>query len=105
MAEQLIAETCRKQGIPRDQLTLHADRGAPMTAQTVAQLLEELGVTKSHSRPHTSDDNPFSEAQFKTLLVQPLTPPSTRAQLPGAVIARATRSFDSGFLTFVSHCY
>jgi putative transposase len=53
------AETCRKQGIQRDQLTLHADRGAPMTVQTVAQLLEELEVTKSRSRPHTSDDNPF----------------------------------------------
>lgn len=71
LAEQLIAETCRKQGIQRDQLTLHADRGAPMTAQTVVQLLEELGVTKSHSRPHTSDDNPFSEAQFKTLKYRP----------------------------------
>jgi putative transposase len=71
LAEQLIGETCRKQGIQRDQLTLHADRGAPMTAQAVAQLLEELGVTKSHSRPHTSDDNPFSEAQFKTLKYRP----------------------------------
>lgn len=71
LAEQLIAETCRKQGIQRDQLTLHADRGAPMTAQTVAQLLEDLGVAKSHSRPHTSDDNPFSEAQFKTLKYRP----------------------------------
>ena len=70
-APKVIAETCRKQGIQRDQLTLHADRGAPMTAQTVAQLLEELGVTKSHSRPHTSDDNPFSEAQFKTLKYRP----------------------------------
>ena len=71
LAEQLIAATCRKQGIARDQLTLHADRGAPMTSQTVAQLLEELGVAKSHSRPHTSDDNPFSEAQFKTLKYRP----------------------------------
>ena len=71
LAERLIAETCRKQGIERDQLTLHADRGAPMTAQTVAQLLEDLGVNKSHSRPHTSDDNPFSEAQFKTLKYRP----------------------------------
>jgi putative transposase len=71
LAEQLIGETCCKQGIQRDQLTLHADRGAPMTAQAVAQLLEKLGVTKSHSRPHTSDDNPFSEAQFKTLKYRP----------------------------------
>ena len=72
LAEQLIGETCRKQGIQRDQLTLHADRGAPMTAQAVAQLLEELGVTKRH--PHTSDDNPFSEAQFKTLKYRPDSP-------------------------------
>jgi len=71
LAEQLIAETCRKQGIARDQLTLHADRGAPMTSQTVAQLLEEPGVVKSHSRPYTSNDNPFSEAQFKTLKYRP----------------------------------
>ena len=71
LAEHLIAETCRKQGIERDKLTLHADRGAPMTSQTVAQLLEDLGVAKSHSRPHTSDDNPFSEAQFKTLKYRP----------------------------------
>ena len=71
LAEQLIAETCRKQEIEREQLTLHADRGAPMTSQTVAQLLEDLGVAKSHSRPHTSDDNPFSEAQFKTLKYRP----------------------------------
>ena len=71
LAEQLIVEACRKQGIERDQLTLHADRGAPMTSQTVAQLLEDLGVAKSHSRPHTSDDNPFSEAQFKTMKYRP----------------------------------
>lgn len=70
-AEQLIAETCRKQGIAPDQLTLHADRGAPMTSQSVAQLLEDLGVAKSHSRPYTSDDNPFSESQFKTMKYRP----------------------------------
>jgi len=71
LAEQLIAETCRKQAVEREQLTLHADRGAPMTSQTVGQLLEDLGVAKSHSRPHTADDNPFSEAQFKTLKYRP----------------------------------
>ncbi len=71
LAEQLIAETCRKQGSERDQLTLHADRGAPMTSQSVAQLLEDLGVAKSHSRPYTSDDNPFSESQFKTMKYRP----------------------------------
>jgi putative transposase len=71
LAEHLIAQTCGKQGIEREKLTLHADRGAPMTAQTVAQLLEDLGVAKSHSRPYTPDDNPFSESQFKTLKYRP----------------------------------
>jgi putative transposase len=71
LAEQLISESCRKQGIARDQLTLHADRGAAMIAKSLAQLLSDLGVDKSHSRPHTPDDNPFSEAQFKTMKYQP----------------------------------
>jgi putative transposase len=71
LAEQLIVESCRKQDIRRDQLTLHADRGAAMIAKTLAQLLTDLGVDKSHSRPHTPDDNPFSEAQFKTMKYQP----------------------------------
>lgn len=70
-AEQLIVESCRKQGIARDQLTLHADRGAAMIAKSLAQLLSDLGIDKSHSRPHTPDDNPFSEAQFKTMKYQP----------------------------------
>jgi putative transposase len=67
LAHQLIDQTCTRQRITRDTLTLHADRGGPMRAQTVAHLLSDLGVTKSHSRPYTPDDNPFSEAQFKTL--------------------------------------
>jgi putative transposase len=71
LAQQLILESCRKQAIQREQLTLHADRGAPMKSQTVAQLLESLAVAKSHSRPYTSNDNPFSEAQFKTLKNRP----------------------------------
>ena len=71
LAERLIAETCDKQDIPRGQLTLHADRGTSMTSVTVAQLLADLGVTKTHSRPHVSDDNPYSEAQFKTLKYRP----------------------------------
>lgn len=74
LAERLIAETCEKQQIPRDQLTLHADRGTSMTSVTVAQLLADLGVTKTHSRPHVSDDNPYSEAQFKTLKYRPEFP-------------------------------
>lgn len=71
LAEQLITESCQKQGIAQGQLTLHADRGAAMTAKTVAQLLVALGVTQSHARPYTPDDNPFSEAQFKTMKYRP----------------------------------
>ena len=71
LAKQLIAETARKQGIQPEQLTLHADNGSPMTGKPLSQLLLDLGITKSHSRPHTSDDNPFSEAQFKTMKYRP----------------------------------
>ena len=71
LAEQLIAETCTKQGIQPDQLTIHADRGSAMTSKPVALLLSDLGVTKTHSRPHVSNDNPYSEAQFKTLKYRP----------------------------------
>ena len=74
LAERLIRLTCQKQLIERGQLTLHADRGTSMTSKTVAFLLSDLGVTKSHSRPHVSNDNPFSEAQFKTLKYQPTFP-------------------------------
>jgi transposase InsO family protein len=71
LAQRLIADTLTKQHIARQQLTIHADRGSSMASKTVAQLLADLGVTKSHSRPHVSDDNPFSEAQFKTLKYRP----------------------------------
>jgi putative transposase len=71
LAEKLIADTAAKQGISRGQLTLHADRGSSMTSKPVAFLLADLGVTQSHSRPHVSNDNPFSEAQFKTLKYRP----------------------------------
>jgi len=71
LAEQLIAESCARQAIDADQLTLHADRGPAMTSKTVAQLLIDLNVAQSHSRPYTPDDNPFSEAQFKTLKYRP----------------------------------
>ncbi len=67
LASRLIDDSCSKHKIDRGQLTLHADRGTSMTSKTVALLLADLGVTKSHSRPHVSDDNPYSEAQFKTL--------------------------------------
>lgn len=71
LAETLIAETCAKHGIERDQLTLHADRGSSMRSKPVALLLSDLGVTKTHTRPYTANDNPYSEAQFKTLKYRP----------------------------------
>ena len=71
LAEKLIAATCAKQGISRGQLSIHADRGSSMTSKPVALLLADLGVTQSHSRPHVSNDNPYSEAQFKTLKYRP----------------------------------
>jgi len=74
LAERLIRETCERQGIVKDQLTIHADRGVSMRSKTVAQLMADLGVTKSHSRPHVCDDNPYSESQFKTLKYHPSFP-------------------------------
>ena len=74
LAERLIAATCAKHGIQPGQLTLHADRGGAMRSKPVALLLADLGVTKTHSRPHVSNDNPFSEAQFKTLKYCPQFP-------------------------------
>ena len=71
LAACLIEETCHKQGVRPQILTLHSDRGAPMTSKCTAQLLADLGVTRSLSRPQVSDDNPFSEAQFKTLKYHP----------------------------------
>ncbi len=71
LAEALIAETCARQGILPGQLTIHADRGSSMTSKPVTLLMADLGVTKTHSRPHVSNDNPYSEAQFKTLKYRP----------------------------------
>ena len=71
LAQELLRETCAKQGIQPGQLTIHADNGSAMISKSVAQLLIDLDVVKSHSRPHVSDDNPYSEAQFKTLKYRP----------------------------------
>jgi putative transposase len=71
IAEQLIAQACEQQHIARGQLTVHADRGSSMTSKPVAFLLADLGVTKTHNRPYTSTDNPYSEAHFKTLKYRP----------------------------------
>ena len=71
LAQQVIKQSCQQQQIVPDQLGLHADRGGPMVARTTAQLLDRLGVHKTHSRPYTPDDNPFSESQFKTMKYRP----------------------------------
>jgi putative transposase len=71
LAKKLIADTCERQHVEPGELTLHADRGSSMKSKCVAFMLADLGVTKTHSRPHVSDDNPYSEAQFKTLKYRP----------------------------------
>jgi putative transposase len=74
LAEELIAGCIYDQGVPAGQLTIHSDRGSSMTSKTVTQLLADLGVLQSHSRPHQSNDNPYSEANFKTLKYFPSFP-------------------------------
>jgi putative transposase len=96
LAQELIQQTCAKQGIPAGQLTIHADHGSPMISKTVAQLLLDLGVTKTHSRPHVSDDNPYSEAQFKTLKYRPDYPDRFGCLLDARTWAQA-------FFTWYNH--
>jgi putative transposase len=74
LAKRLIADTCGKQQIPAEQLTIHADRGSSMRSKPVAFLMADLGVTKTHSRPYVSDDNPYSESQFRTMKYRPEFP-------------------------------
>jgi putative transposase len=88
LAQRLIRQTCVKENIERGQLTIHADRGTSMTSQTVAQLLATLGVVKSHSRPQVSNDNPFSESQFKTLKYQPEFPQRFASHEHGLMFCR-----------------
>lgn len=88
LAEVLIAATCAKEGITPQQLTIHADRGSAMTSKLVAQLLADLGVVKTHSRPHVSNDNPFSEAQFKTMKYRPSYPDRFGSLVDARVWAR-----------------
>jgi putative transposase len=83
LAEQLIAQSYAKYNILPGQLKIHADNGAPMTARTVSQLMADLAVAESHSRPHVSDDNPYSESQFKTMKYRP-DYPVRFASLPDA---------------------
>ena len=74
LAKRLIDHSCKKQLIERGQLTIHADRGSSMKSKPVALLMADLGVTKTHSRPHVSDDNPYSESHFRTLKYRPEFP-------------------------------
>jgi putative transposase len=96
LAEQLIAETCAKQGISRDELVLHSDRGSAMRSKTVAQLLIDLGVAKSHSRPYTPTDNPYSESQFKTMKYRPEYPEGFNEQ-------EEARDWARGFFRWYNH--
>lgn len=89
LARELIARTCQRQGVDPNQLVLHADRGPSMTSKTVAELLADLGVTKTHSRPHVSNDNPYSEAQFKTMKYRPDYPERFGSLADARVWARA----------------
>jgi putative transposase len=96
LAERLLADTIASQQVEADQLTVHADRGTSMTSKPVALLLADLGVTKSHSRPKVSNDNPYSESQFKTLKHHP-TFPDRFGSLEDA------RAFCRGFFGWYNH--
>jgi len=96
LAERLLADSIRQQGVERDQLTIHADRGSSMASKPVALLLADLGVTKSHSRPHCSNDNPYSEAHFKTLKYRPEFPDRFGS-------AEDARAFCQRFFSWYNH--
>lgn len=96
LAEALIGQACEQQHILRGQLTVHADRGIPMKSKPVAFLLSDLGVTKSHSRPYTSTDNPYSEAHFKTLKYRPAFPDRFQS-------VEHAREFCHVFFTWYNH--
>jgi putative transposase len=96
LAQRLFEETIRKQGIGRDQLTIHADRGSSMMSKPVALLLADLGITKSHSRPHVSNDNPYSESQFRTLKYRPDFPQTFTS-------IEEARVFNDRFFTWYNH--
>lgn len=96
LAEQMIAQALQQQKIRRDQLTIHADRGSSMRSKPVAFLLADLGITRTHSRPYTSTDNPYSEAQFKTLKYRPGFP-----ERFGSILE--ARSFCREFFAWYNH--
>jgi putative transposase len=88
LAQRLIDATCRKQGIGPNQLTIHADRGAPMRSKLVAELFSDLSIAASHSRPRVSNDNPFSEAQFRTVKYRPEFPERFGSLEHGRTVSR-----------------
>ena len=88
LAQKLIEETCKKQNIQPGQLTIHADRGSSMKSKPVAFLMADLGITKSHSRPYVSNDNPYSESHFKTLKYRPEFPESFGAIMDARVFCQ-----------------
>ena len=96
LAKRLIEHTCLKQNIAPGQLTVHADRGSSMKSKPVALLLADLGVVKTHSRPHVSDDNPYSESQFRTLKYRPGFPDRF-----GSI--EDARGFCQSFFTWYNH--
>lgn len=96
LAKDFIAATIKAQGIGDDELTIHADRGTSMTSKPVAVLLAELGVARTHSRPHVSNDNPYSEAAFKTLKYCPAFP-----ERFGSI--HDARAFCAGFFEYYNH--
>ena len=89
IAKRLLEASCRKHGVQPGQLTVHADRGAPMKSKSVATLLSDLTVTVSHSRPRVSNDNPFSEAGFKTMKYSPDFPARFGSQEEAEAFCRA----------------
>ena len=96
LAQRLITDTCPKPQIEPGPLTLHADRGSSMTSKPVAWLLADLGVTKTHRRPYSSDDNPFSEAQVKTLTYRPDFPDRFGSIEDARVFCQAFFAWDNG---------
>jgi putative transposase len=88
LAKRLIAESCQKQGVQPGQLTIHADRGPSMTAKTTAQLLADLSIAESHSRPRVSNDNPYSESHFKTIKYRPGFPDRFGSQQHAEAVCR-----------------
>ncbi len=96
LAKELIADAVARHQVPPDQLTIHADRGSSMTSNPVAELLSFLGIKRSHSRPHVSNDNPFSEAQFKTLKYCPAFP-----ERFGCI--QDARAFCEAFFAYYNH--